>query len=193
MTKVKVAKKSQPSTKPSKKSSSAGGIPAHVTILNTIAFQKIRFKKESVERKQLPSLTHIKGKSTIANGLTKLKNAGWITFTSQDVTITDLGMDNVDMTALDNVKPPATNKEHIEAVIEDHSQIKSKEKAMGLIKIIIDGRRYQKKDIAEELGMKMNSTFANLLTSLKKANIAEYDKETIRLTDEMFVCKPRVE
>jgi CRISPR/Cas system-associated exonuclease Cas4 (RecB family) len=48
-----------------------------------------------------------------------------------------------------------------------------KPKAAQLADLLVDGRPHAKKELTEKMGMKMNSTFANLMTDLKKAKIME--------------------
>ena len=81
-------------------------------------------------------------------------------------------------------------KEQLSSVQDQH---KLKAKAVELINYIQDGASYEKEDVANHLGLKMNSTFSNLLTPLKKLEIIEFDRKTIRLTDKMFPFEPRVE
>ena len=85
---------------------------------------------------------------------------------------------------------PTTNKAHHENV---KAQLKLKPKQTELFDYIQDGRTYQKAEVATAINLKMNSTFSNLLTSLKKIGVIEFDRTTIRLTDEMFPFGPRGE
>ena len=173
----------------------AGGAKASgavLTILNVAAAQKLRLGQDSIDRKTLPALTGIHGKSTIANALTKIKNNGWMVVTPQEVTITEAGIAAADaeavQAAMQNI--PTTNAEYRQSVQDQH---KLKAKAVELINYIQDGASYEKEDVANHLGLKMNSTFSNLLTPLKKLEIIEFDRKTIRLTDKMFPFEPRVE
>ena len=173
----------------------AGGAKASgalLTILNVAAAQKLRLGQDSIDRKTLPALTGIHGKSTIANALTKIKNNNWMVVTPQEVTITEAGVKAADaeavQAAMQNI--PTTNAEYRQSVQDQH---KLKAKAVELINYIQDGASYEKEDVANHLGLKINSTFSNLLTPLKKLEIIEFDRRTIRLTDKMFPFEPRVE
>ena len=63
---------------------------------------------------------------------------------------------------------------------------KLKPKACRLVDLLVDGESHAKTEICAALDMTMNSTFFNLLTACKKPGIIQYDKKTIRLTDEML-------
>ena len=172
----------------------AGGTAkgAVLTILNKAAALKTALGQDSLERKKLPALTGIHGKSTIANALTKLKNEGWMLVTPDSVTITGSGMNAADPTAVGTIMEdiPTTNAAYHKSVKE---QYKLKPKAIELFDCIQDGKVYEKEKVAEKIGMKMNSTFANLMTSLKKHGVIEYDTKTVRLTDAMMPFEHRAE
>lgn len=160
------------------------------TILNKAAALKSALGQESLERKKLSALTGIQGKSTIANALTKLKNEGWMIVTPDSITITESGMTKADPIAVQSAVQdiPTTNAAFHEQV---KKQYKLKPKAIELFDSIQDGNSYEKEKLAKALGMKVNSTFANLLTSLKKFGIIEFDRKTVRLTDDMMPFEPR--
>ena len=159
-------------------------------VLNTVAAMKARLGKDSVERKKLPALTGYTGKSTIANALTKLKNQGWLIVSTTEVRITDKGFENADSSAFEGVNVPTSNEGFHDSV---KAQYKLKPKAIALFDAIADGRTYQKTDVATAIGCKMNSTFSNALTDLKKFGIIEFDRTTVRLTDDMLPVEPRSE
>ena len=165
---------------------------AALTILNKAAALKLGLGQDKIERKQLSAVTGIQGKSTIANALTKIKNEGWMIVTPNDVTITDEGVEAADQDAVAAAvkDAPRTNAQYLESIKKHH---KLSDRAIQLVDYIQDGARYEKEDVAAAIGCKMNSTFSNLLTSLKKLGIIEFDRKTIRLTDKMFPFEPRVE
>jgi len=178
---VKAIKKSTKAKLAPSGGSSNGG--AHTKILNTVAALQQNLGREEVERKKLPALTGIQGKSTIANALTKLKNSDWMTVTPTKVSITDKGMANADLSAIDQIDLPTNDADYHESV---KNQFGLKPKAIELFDVIADGRPHKKKDVVAALGMKMNSTFANLLTGLKKLNIIEYTASEVQLHADMF-------
>jgi hypothetical protein len=157
---------------------------AAATILNTVAALKAKRGKESIERKKLSALTGIQGKSTIANALTKLKVNGWMEVTASTPTITDEGMDAADPGAVAVDDIPTTNVGFHDAV---KKQYKLKAKECDLFDHIADGKTYIKKDVAAAIDCKMNSTFANMMTKLKKHDILEFDRTTMRLHNDMYV------
>jgi len=71
-----------------------------------------------------------------------------------------------------------------------HEKVKDKFKltirARQLFDELSDGRTRNKKEVAAAIGCKMNSTWANMLTPLKKLDIIDVDRETIKLEDDMF-------
>ena len=165
---------------------------AALTILNKAAALKKALGQNSLERSKLPALTGIQGKSTIANALTKLKNDNLMLVAPGEITITDLGMEKVNPAEVTAIleEIPTTNAEFHEKVKETH---KLKPKQIELFECIQDGKAHQKKEVARKLDMKMNSTFANLLTSLKKLGIIEFENKTVRLTDTMMPFEARPE
>jgi hypothetical protein len=170
----------------------SGGAPsgAALTILNTAAALKAKRGKESIERKKLSALTGIQGKSTIANALTKMKNNGWMEVTPSTLTITFKGMELADPSAVSMADIPTTNVGFHESI---KKQYKLKPKECALMDSIADGKTYIKKNVAAAIGCQMNSTFANMMTNLKKHDILEFDRTTMRLHDEMFPVEPRSE
>ena len=174
------------------KTSSGGGGNAWMTILNKAAALKMALQQDFLERKKLSAITGIQGKSTIANALTKLKNDQLMNITPDSITITAKGLQRADPKIVEEAAKdiPTTNKAHHENV---KAQLKLKPKQTELFDYIQDGRTYQKAEVATAINLKMNSTFSNLLTSLKKIGVIEFDRTTIRLTDEMFPFGPRGE
>lgn len=165
---------------------------AGMTILNKVASLKLGAHQDEVERSQLHALTGIAGKSTIANALTKLKNAAWMKVTPKTVIITEEGLAAADEDVMEQMlmDTPQTNEDHRQAVAKTFGNIKPR--GMELVDFIGDGRKYGKAKVAVAIGCKMNSTFANILTPLKKAKMIEFDKSHVWLTDEMFPFEPRV-
>ena len=167
---------------PSKRSTSTGG-NASQTVLNVIASVSQLNGSKDVRRKEVESFLNCQapmGKSTFANSLTKLKKEGLIsTSKSGVITISKKGMDK------------ATVQDMSKATNEDfHKSIKEKskltEKQRALFDYLADGKVHNKKEAAAAIGCKMNSTWANMLTKLKKLGIIEFGRETINLTKKMF-------
>ena len=165
---------------------------AGMTILNKVASLKLGAHQDEVERSQLYALTGIAGKSTIANALTKLKNATWMKVTPKTVIITEEGLAAADEDVMEQMlmDTPQTNEDHRQAVAKTFGNIKPR--GMELVDFIGDGRKYGKAKVAVAIGCKMDSTFANILTPLKKAKMIEFDESHVWLTDEMFPFEPRV-
>jgi hypothetical protein len=119
------------------------------------------------------------GASTFANALTKLKKLNWITMSSGSIDVTDKGMGQAKITDMSSV----SNEDY-------HEKVKDKFKltirARQLFDELSDGRTRNKKEVAAAIGCKMNSTWANMLTPLKKLDIIDVDRETIKLEDDMF-------
>lgn len=62
---------------------------------------------------------------------------------------------------------------------------KLKDKQSKILHMLVDGKPHSKKEVAAATGCKMNSTFANLLTGLKKAGTINLLGKEIQLTSEM--------
>jgi hypothetical protein len=122
----------------------------------------------------------VMGKSTIANSLTKLRKAGLIIMAPGVITITDKGVDQADIRSDMSY---ASNEEY-HKIIKDKMKLSAR--ACKLFDELADGKVHNKKQVAAVIGSKMNSTWANMLTPLKKLRVVEYEKETINLTNDMF-------
>jgi hypothetical protein len=187
MPKPKVAKGKSSATKHSKssrgKSSSSSSEGAVQTILNVAAtLASLQSDSNSVPRKKVvdfAKLEGVMGTSTFANALTKLKKLNWITMSSGSIDVTDKGMSQAKITDMSSV----SNEDYHEKVKD---KLKLKTKARELFDDLSDGRTRNKKEVAAAIGCKMNSTWANMLTPLKKFGIIDFDRETIWLADDMF-------
>lgn len=175
----KPAKKAQETKHTAKGGSGKGFNPSQQKILDIVAGLKA-IGKDEVTRKQVASLAEL-GKSTFANALTVLKN-GYLIVTPQTLQITEKGLEHTDADAIQG-KIAMTNEQHHEKIME---HFKLKPKARELIAELVDGAEKDKKETAEKIGKKINSTFANMLTDLKKKEIIVFDKKTIKLHDSMF-------
>lgn len=175
------AKKSQQTKhKASNKKSGGKGLkPGEQKILDIVVGLK-SIGKEEAPRKQVFSMANL-GKSTFANALTTLKN-GYLIVTPQTLTITELGMKHADPEAMQGTIA-MTNEEH-QANVKEHFKLKAK--ARALIDALADGKAHDTNKTAAKIGMKINSTFANLKTDLKKKSIIVFDRTTIQLHDDMF-------
>lgn len=182
MPKQRVAKASLSSTMNKKSSRGSGGNAAQ-TILNVTATLARLSGSKSVPRKNMVAFTKcegVNGKSTIANSLTKLRKAGLIIMASGVITITDKGVDQADTSGDISY---ASNKDYHEKVKD---KLKLSARSCQLFDELADGRIRDKKEVAAAIACKMNSTWANMLTPLKKLQVIEFGKETINLTDDMF-------
>ena len=179
--------KKAPPTKAKKTQSkrSSNGVGAIQTILNVTATLARLGGSNEVPKEKMVAFVKCQGivsKSTIANGLTSLKKSGLIIMAPKVITITDKGMNQADSSA---DLAFATNEEY-------HKQIQQKMKlssrACKLMEELADGRVRCKKEVSAAIGCDKlsKSTWANMLTPLKKFKIIEFDRGTIQLTDDMF-------
>lgn len=168
-----------------KKSSRAknSGVNATQIILNVTATLAHVSGSKDVPRDKMIAFAKcegVMGKSTIANALTKLKKAGLIIMNPGIITITDEGMDQADVNSDMNY---ASNEEYHKVI---KKKMKLNARACKLFDELADGKVRNKKEVAAAIGTKMNSTWANMLTPLKKLRVIEFEKETINLTNDMF-------
>lgn len=178
----KTAAKKSSTTKHTAPSKTAGRKtlkPTEQKVLDIVAGLKLSLGKDEAPRKQVFASANI-GKSTFANALTTLK-VDLLVVTPTTLAITDAGLELADA---EGVKIATTNEEHIKNTMEHHKQLK--DKAHMLVEELKDGLVKSKKETAENIGMKINSTFSNLMTQLKKLNIIVFDAKTIQLHDDMF-------
>ena len=164
----------------SKRSTSTGG-NASQTVLNTIASVSQLNGSKDVPRKEVENYISCQapmGKSTFANSLTKLKKEGLIsTSKSGIITISKKGMDK----AIVQDMSKATNEDFHKSIKEQLN-----ERQCDLFDYLKDGKVHNKKEVAAAIGCKINSTWANMLTKLKKLGIIEFGRETINLKKKMF-------
>lgn len=163
-----------------KSRSCSGNSGAHQKVLDTAAMLVMTTGENPLERQSLVQMIGTMGKSTLANAFTKLKKLGWMNVNAKSVEVTDLGMENADT---DNVKIVTTNEEH-QAQLKE--KLKLKDREMELFDLLVDGEIHDAETIAKEMGMKMNSTWANLKTSLKKKGILDFQGKTLKLSDKMY-------
>lgn len=190
------AKKStrKPTKKCTTKKRSAGG-SAPQTILNVIA---TLLTVPAVANKNKMSMTNevprtmvaqfattqgVQGKSTFANALTKLKKEQQIVMhTSSMIEITRKGL--ASSTPIHDLSAQ-TNAEYQNKVI--YTQHALTGNMLRLVQLLQDGQPQSKKTVCvTQLNMKLNSTWSNMLTKLKKMNIVTFDRETIQLSDAMY-------
>ena len=190
------AKKStrKPIKKYTTKKRSAGG-SAPQTILNVIATlltvpavankNKMSMKNEVPRTMvaQFATTQGVQGKSTFANALTKLKKEQQIVMqTSSMIEITRKGL--ASSTPIHDLSAQ-TNAEYQNKVI--HTQHALTGNMLRLVQLLQDGQPQSKKTVCvTQLNMKLNSTWSNMLTKLKKMNIVTFDRETIQLSDAMY-------
>jgi hypothetical protein len=162
-----------------KDNASKGLKPAEQKVLDLVARLQTLGKQE-VSRQQVFNMASI-GKSTFANALTTLK-AGYLEVEHKTLAITDLGKKQANPDAVEGTIV-TTNEEHQKNV---KKQYKLKAKACELMDALKDGKSHDKKETAAKIGMKMNSTFFNLMTELKKLNVIVFDRATIQLHKDML-------
>ena len=175
------AKATKTTAKRSSKPSSAGS--AAQKVLNVTAMLARLSGCNNVSKEKMIAFVKcegVTGNSTIRNALAKHKKAGLLVVAPKVITITEEGLSQADI----NVDLAFANNEEYQKKIQE--QMKLKPSACELMQELVGGRVRNKKEVAAALGMKMNSTWRNLLTPLKKLNILAYDKGTIQLTDDMF-------
>ena len=156
---------------------------ANKIVLDAIAFVAETFGSKDVSREKM--LTFIKakeplGKSTIANALTKLKRKGLIIVKPGVVTITPKGMENADASG----DMSFTTNESFHKEIKEKFRLPPRQCA--LFDCLVDGKVHDKKETAAAIGCKINSTWANMLTALKKRGIIEFGRQSINLSNDMF-------
>jgi hypothetical protein len=192
MAKRTVARKSPVSRKHTVSSGRAKGASAlgggtQQKILDVAAVLTKKFGTKDVSRKKVMMLCGITAASTFANALTKLKREGAVTFTGQSMVVTSRGMDMAS-TDITGISIPTSNTELQESLKD---QYKLSEKSRMLIDVLSDGLVHKKADVAAAIGCVMNSTFANMMSKLKKLGIIEFDRHTMKLTDAMFEVEGR--
>ena len=188
MPKAQVAKKASTAKH---KSGGGGGSKqikgAAKNILDVAAAVSARTNKAEVSREQVILLIGKLGKSTIGNAFTALSKAGLLIITPKTLTVTSMGMDAADVDAA-NITIPTTNAELHDSIKETYKLNKNQ---LALFDYLADGGTYNKKEVKAALKIPGKSTFANLLTNLKKMQIVEFDRDTIKLTDKMFEIEGR--
>lgn len=93
-------------------------------------------------------------------------------------------------TNCENLSIPTTNKE-LQTSIKEQYQLN--QKSCQLMDELADGRAHKKEDVATSIGCTLNSTFSNMMTKLKKLDVLEFDRQTMKLTDDMFEVEGRPE
>ncbi|VEU38787.1 unnamed protein product [Pseudo-nitzschia multistriata] len=183
MPKGKVAKTSSSSAKrkkPSREKTSGGN--AAQTVLNVVGTIANQSGSNATPRDKVVAYAKIEGvigTSTFANALTKLRKQELIILSPKVITITEKGMDQADTTEISG----GTNEDYQKKRIE---QLNLRPKSIQLLQELSDGKVHNKKKVAAAIGCKMNSTWANMLTSVKKLQLVKFDRETITLSDDMF-------
>jgi hypothetical protein len=166
------------------KSSAKSGGNAATKILNIVAARMAKFGR-STAKEHLPVYAAIAGRSTIRNGLARLKKQGLITVTrTGEVVPTDKGMESADWTNvnLDNI--PSTNEDY-HKIVKTSKKLSDRERK--LFDHIADGQPHLKADIREALGYLNNSTWRNLMARLKKKDVMEYpNSKSVQLVKRMF-------
>jgi hypothetical protein len=156
---------------------------ATAKLLNIAAAWKVKYG-EDIERKMLPIIAGISGKSTVRNGYAALKKVNLITTTSTHVIVTEEGMEQSDIGSVTLADRPTTNMEVLE---QRKIDLKLTMKGVQVVDFMSDGSIHTKDDIANEcFGGKRNSTFRNLMSDLKKKNVFEFVGSSVRLHKDWF-------
>ncbi len=148
-----------------------------------------KFGTKDVSQKKVTMLCGITGAYTFANALTKLKREGAVIFTGQSIVVTSRGMDMAS-TNITGISIPTSNTELQESLTD---QYKLSEKSRMLIDELSDGLVHKKADATAAIECAMNSTFANMMSKLKKLGIIKFNcHTTMKLTDAMFEVEGRL-
>ena len=151
---------------------------ATAQILNTVAAIMDKHDVQSVEKKKIPAYSQVPGKSTIANAYTKFGKDGTMNVEKDTVSITELGKK---MAIIDSVDIPMDNASY-------HEHIKTTKgmnaKQIKFFDLLAVERRMLRQDAAAAMGMKINSTFSNLLTDMKTFEVAGFDKTHVWINEE---------
>uniref|UniRef100_A0A6V0BUQ8 Uncharacterized protein n=1 Tax=Pseudo-nitzschia australis TaxID=44445 RepID=A0A6V0BUQ8_9STRA len=154
-------------------------------ILNIIAAVSHQMNSTEVNRSLLAMQAKIAVKS-LNNTLSKLKQKGLVTLeTGASVSITPGGIEQADIGAIKICK---TNREHHQNTMET---FKLRPKQRLLFAELSDGCIKTKKNVLATIGQTSMKSFQNMLMPLKKMGILAYDKDTVWLTDAMFVIEGR--
>jgi len=172
-------------------SSSGGSNNAAQTILNIVATLANQTNSKTAPRDKVVAhakLEGVLGKSTFANSLTKLRKQGLVDLSPGIISISDEGLERaqpLSQLSLCNVNGNGNgnNADYLAAL---KKQLKLSARASALLDELSDGRVHSKKEAAAAIGCTMNSTWANMLTPLKKLKLIRFDRETIELTDDVF-------
>eukprot|EP00536_Pseudo-nitzschia_multiseries_P002980 jgi/Psemu1/184824/e_gw1.42.44.1 len=160
-----------------------GLVRSQQKILNIIAVMMLQMGHTEVSRSLLAMQAKIALKS-VNNILTKLKQQGLVTMKSGSVSITLEGIEQAESEGVMS----ATNREHQQSTMD---AFKLKPKQRQLFEELSDGGVKTKKDVAEAIGTTNMKSFNNLLGPLKKLGILQYDRDTLSLTDHMFIIEGR--
>lgn len=143
---------------------------SHQKVLDAIAGCLLRVPGSTrAPRAEVVAMSKITGKSTFANALTELKKMRLILVVSNgtELELTDEGSELADTPE----DMPTDNASHHEAIKE---QFELKGEELLVFDLMKDGNTHSREEIFMASGCKAkNSTFANLLTKLKKASILQ--------------------
>ncbi|VEU35616.1 unnamed protein product [Pseudo-nitzschia multistriata] len=156
-------------------------------MIDTIAAISLQMQNNVVSRSIVAMQLKLTLKS-VNNALSKLKQKGLVTMdTGVSVSITQ---DGVEQANLDSAKICKNNREHH---LNTMDTFKLTPKQRQLFEELSDGSRKTKKNVASSLGYNRMKSFQNLLMPLKKFGILCYDKDTLWLSDAMFIFEARKE
>lgn len=148
-------------------------------VLAAIAELKLRHRLEEAPKKRVAAMAEISS-STFPSLISRMTKKGLVEkgSTSDTITITDMGMEQVDP-----IDIPTSNEE-----VQQKIKEKLKGKPLRIFEILLDGKPHAKEDIMEAVDCTNPKTFSPLLSRvLKKPGYIEYpSKGTVQLSDDCF-------
>ena len=181
MTKVETkTTKSQPAKKASsaKKGSATKkeqGAPQR--ILDCVLLHETMHNESNAPRQKVMSASGVKS-STFPVTISGMKKKGLIEYDKEFIRLTEEGRAQANPAAV-----PIDNKTAQDEIREKH---KVGGKAALLFDILVDGCTHDRAEIQTAIGCDNKATFSVMICNLKKKEIIEYDKTTIRMTDLCF-------
>lgn len=176
------------SVAPQAKKASGGAV---LKILNMAAALKVKQGK-AMKHKLICPLTGIQGTSTICNALADLKKKDLMEITSEYLIVTDAGMEDADINAVELDNAPITNEQHQQTFLKP---LKLGKLALDIFNIFKDGYNYSKADALKGLNKEPNSTSCNAFADLKKKDVIEYKNggKPVQAVQDLFPLDPRPE
>ena len=164
--------------KPSKKPSGAAPKGSNKERTLQALASQFSFGHEKADRNAIITEAQIASPKSFANMLPDLKREGLVDYDSKLIWLTEAGKDHVGEDALSAPKDNGPMQEKI------RSGMLKGNKAKDIFDFLLDGKWYTRPEIAEEMGLEKNKSFANAVGSLSK--ITEKQGGKIRLVDMCF-------